>query len=539
MQDLLIAIDYRDPLWILIAFVLGLGARLMNLPPLVGFLLAGFLLNWGGAEGGAFLDELADLGVTLLLFTIGLKLRVDSLLRPRVWGVATIHLALNTLLFGAGLLLLGGTGLPLVAGLDLASAMLIGFALSFSSTVFAVKVLEDSGEIGAQHAQVAVGVLIMQDIVAVVFLAASAGKLPSPWAFALLGLVPLRPLLQHVMVRAGHGELLILFGIVMALGGAALFEVVGMKGDLGALVFGVLLGSHAKAGELAKALFGFKELFLVGFFLSIGMAGLPGSGEILLALLLLLVLPLKVMLYLGLFTRFHMRARPAVLASLSLANYSEFGLIVGAIAVSAGWLAPAWLVAIAIALSLSYVVAAPLNEAHETVYDRFHGWFKRLETAKSAQRRPPLHLDNVAVLVLGMGRVGTGAYDALRAGYADGVVGVDFNARTVARHAEAGRRVIIGDPLSHEFWESVGLCLARQPLILLTLPNHLENLAVVKILRELDYAGGIASVARYPDEVEELRGAGVQAAYNIYSEAGLGFATHVQQELDIAGERSA
>ncbi len=189
--------------------------------------------------------------------------------------MAVTHMALVVVLLTGLLLLFGLMGMVLFSGMDLAVAALMAFALSFSSTVFAVKTLEDKGAVASRYGQIAIGVLIMQDIVAVVFLAVSAGKLPSIWALGVLLLVPLRKPLQSLLSRAGHGELLILMGFVFALGGAALFEMVNLKGDLGALVVGVLLGGHPRSSELARALFGFKELFLIGFFLSSGLTGLP------------------------------------------------------------------------------------------------------------------------------------------------------------------------------------------------------------------------------------------------------------------------
>ncbi|HYQ71852.1 MAG TPA: cation:proton antiporter, partial [Gammaproteobacteria bacterium] len=76
METLFSSLDYQDPVWIAVAFTLGMAALHVGLPPLVGFLLAGFMLNWAGAEGGEFLNQIADLGVTLLLFSIGLKLQI-------------------------------------------------------------------------------------------------------------------------------------------------------------------------------------------------------------------------------------------------------------------------------------------------------------------------------------------------------------------------------------------------------------------------------------------------------------------------------
>ncbi len=336
MDAILLSIHPNDPLWIAIAFVFGLLVKMVGLPPLIGFLLAGFALHALGAEADEFLNTIADMGITILLFSIGLKLRLQALARPEVWGVASIHMSLVTLMFAGLVMFLTFLGLPLFVDLDFETSLLIGFVLSFSSTVFAIKILDELGATSSKHGQVAIGVLVIQDIAAVVFLAVSAGKAPSLWAISLLLLLPLRPLISKVLDKTGHGELLVLFGIVLALGGADIFELVGMKGDVGALIFGMLLASHGKASELSKALLSFKDLFLVGFFLSIGMTALPGWEELLVALIFIVFLPFKVALYFGLFSAFYLRASTSWRTSLNLANYSEFGLIVGALAASAG-----------------------------------------------------------------------------------------------------------------------------------------------------------------------------------------------------------
>ncbi len=172
----LVAIALGDVVWISLAFVFGFAARFVGLPPLVGFLATGFLLNSQGIIVGNTLDKLADIGITLLLFTVGLKLNLRTLIRPQVWGVAGLHMSLIVALFGMAIYALVLIGAPFVSDIDFKRALLIAFALSFSSTVFAVKVLEDKGEMSSLHGRIAIGVLIMQDIAAVVFLAISAGK---------------------------------------------------------------------------------------------------------------------------------------------------------------------------------------------------------------------------------------------------------------------------------------------------------------------------------------------------------------------------
>ena len=126
----------------------------------------------------------------------------------------------------------------------------------------------------------------------------------------------------------------------------------------GSLLIGFAM---SKANELAKALFGFKELFLVGFFLTVGMTAVPGWIEVLVALLFILLLPIKVAMYFGLFNLFCLRASTSWRTSLNLANYSEFGLIVGALAASAGWLPKELLAVFAVMISISFIPTFSLS----------------------------------------------------------------------------------------------------------------------------------------------------------------------------------
>ncbi|MGD2083227.1 MAG: cation:proton antiporter [Chromatiales bacterium] len=518
-----------DPIWIAVAFGLGLAARRVGLPPLVGFLVAGFVLNGLGAEGGTLLEEVAALGITLLLFTIGLKLRVETLFKAQVWGVASLHMGATLLVLTPLIWLAAAAGLASLGGSPWGAAMLIAFALSFSSTVFAVKVLEDRGEMASNHGRTAIGILIMQDIAAVVFLVLSTGKLPAPWAVLLLALIPLRPILTGLMNRSGHGELLILYGLLMAVGSAALFDLVQVKGDLGALLVGMLLAGHPKSSELAKALLGFKDLFLVGFFLSIGMGGLPDLPALGLGVLLVAALPLKVALYFWLMTRFHLRVRTGFLASLSLANYSEFGLIVGAVGVGNGWLEPQWLGVLAIAVALTFVLASPLNALSHALYDRLHDGLQGWETARLLPEDRPVDPGAAEILIFGMGHVGNGAYEAMEQRYGKVVLGLDYNPRTVEALQESGRNVIRDDATDPDFWRK--LQPGRVRLVMLTLSSHQENLLAAQQLKNSGYSGRIAAIARYPDEMAELEAAGVDAAFNVLAEAGAGFADHVCAQL--------
>jgi len=536
-----IAFGYEDPAWIALAFAFGLAFRRAGLPPMVGFLAAGFLLRFLGAEADRFLLDIADLGVTLLLFTIGLKLRAATLARPEIWGTASLHMALSVALGTGFVLMLRVVGPDRFAVLDLGATLIVAFALSFSSTVFAVKTLEDRGALVSRFGQVAIGILVLQDIAAVGFLAVSTGKVPSVWALGLLALIPLRRVLAWLLGQAGHGELLIVFGFVMALGGAALFEALGLKGDLGALVVGMLVAGHPSSGELSRNLLSFKDVFLVCFFLTIGMAGLPTWETLASALLLLLLLPFKIALFFALLTRFRLRARAAALGAAVLGNFSEFGLIVAAVAARAGWLDTEWLTIFALALAVSFLIDAPLNAQANSLYARFLGRLKRFERPDRLPGDEDISLRGNRVLIFGMGRVGRSAYDEMHPHLTNQILGVDQDEREVARSREDGRRVMQGDATSPDFWTRLDTYHDEVDIILLAMPNHAANKEAASRLRARGYANSIVATALYPDEEESLKESGVDAVFNIYAEAGAGSAARMWAAMrgDAAGSRPA
>ena len=285
-----------EAIWISFAFVIGLLVKGIGLPPLVGYLAAGFVLSGLSAttsitaEPTDVLAHIAHLGVLLLLFTVGLKLKLRSIVSPEVIGGSLLHFAITCVVFAPGLYLL--------FDLDWTTALMLAIALSFSSTVLAAKVLESKRELRAFHGRVAIGILIMQDLIALVVMSLAAGKTPSEWAVIVFGLPLLRPLLYRLLDASGHDELLVLLGLLLALvvGGLG-FEAVGLSSELGALVFGAMLANHPRSQELAKSLWSVKEIFLVGFFLQIGIDGLPDQQALIFAAVAALLLPLKGILF--------------------------------------------------------------------------------------------------------------------------------------------------------------------------------------------------------------------------------------------------
>ena len=521
----LIALHFSDIYWLLIALLFGLIASLVSLPPMIGYLVAGFVLSAMGVHSDQTLKAVADIGVTLLLFSIGLKLNIKDLLRAEIWAASVIHMLITIVVFGSIVFALSYTGLQEFAGLSTFESVIIAFALSFSSTVFAVKILEEKAEMSSLHGKIAIGILIMQDLFAVIFLTVSSGKVPSYWALLLLLLIPARPLLIALIKRAGHGELLILSGLLLAFGGALLFELVGIKADLGALLIGVLLSGTKRSEKLAKSLLAFKEVFLVAFFLSIGFNGAPTLAAFGIAIVLSLLMIGKSLLFYKLLTFFKLRARTSFLSSLALSNYSEFGLIVGAIGVSNGWMNSDWLVIIAIALSITFVVSSLANARAHTLYAKYEQSLCKYERAERLPYDKPIDAGDSQILIFGMGRVGTGVYDTLLERYGNNLLGIDSSAAIIKQHEKEGRNTIIGDATDFDFWERLRPGAVK--MIMLQMPNLKEQLAAVEMIKRTGYKGLVAAAVKYRDCIQPLKDAGVDIVFDIYAEAGSGFANHV------------
>ena len=375
----------------------------------------------------------------------------------------------------------------------------------------------------------------MQDVFAVLFLTLTSNETPSPWAFMLLLLLFVPKLLERTKLSAlidksGHGELLVLLGVLIPLAGAALFENVGLKPDLGALVCGILLAQHDRADELAKSMLSFKDLFLIGFFLTIGLSGSPSLESIGIAFLLTFLLPIKVILFFVILTKFKLRARTSFLTSLNLTNYSEFGLIVGAASVTKGWISPEWLVIFALALSFTFIIASPLNLMAQKLFLKYQKNLISFESETRLLEDEPIQFSDEEIVVFGMGRTGSEVYDVMEKKYNKIVLGIDINLDTILKHKATGKRVLQGDATDVAFWQRINLAKSL-PVIILATSSHATHMTVLEELKDIHCDIEVAAISRFDDEMEELKNHGVQVVFNLYEEAGNGFANHTYSAL--------
>ncbi|WP_105318269.1 cation:proton antiporter family protein [Thermus tenuipuniceus] len=506
-----------EALWVAAAFTLGLLASRLGLPPLVGYLGAGFALRGIGLRETEFLHHAAEIGVLLLLFTVGLKLRFQDLLEPRILGTGGLHLVLFAFL---AFVLLGNLPLAL--------------ALAFSSTVLVAKVLEDKKELTTYHGRLSVGILVLQDLVAVGLITLYGENQISPW----VGLVLLLPLLRFAVAwlleKSGHDELLVLFGLGLALLGGEGFRQMGLSPELGALIMGIFLSGHEKGGEMAKGLWSLKEAFLVAFFLDIGLReGLQGvePGMVLSFLLLALV---KAPLFFTLFLLFGLRARTAFVSGMYLGNYSEFALIVGVVLERAGLLSHS-LSTLALLVALSMAISAPLARYSHSLYKRLEARLLPLERKGRHPDQEPERLEGATVLIVGMGRTGGAVYRILEA-KGERPVGLDADPEKVARHQAKGRKVLYGDAEDPELWERLDLTGLKA--VVLALPDLEAKVLAARWLKERDFKGVLAATSFHLEEDPILEAAGVSLLFHPFREAGERLAEKVLERLAIMGEVS-
>jgi glutathione-regulated potassium-efflux system ancillary protein KefC len=505
----------QELLYLTTAYLAGLMANRLSFPPLVGYLAAGYLLHSLNIEVFPALSHIADLGIELLLFTVGLKLKLSSLLRREVLSVGGLHLLIVASVSGAVFFGLGQ---------HITGALVLGVSLAFSSTVLAIKVLEDNGELSSLHGRDVLSILILQDIVAIGLLALADGQKPTPWALTLLLLPILRPIAHFLLSISKAGELRLLLGIALALGGGIIAKAVAISPDIGALLTGIMLASHPKTEDIANKLWGLKELFLVAFFLQIGLTDLPGKQEVLQALELLFMLPLQGGLFFGLFLLAGMRARTAFVSSLALMTYSEFALITTNAMVAAALLTPNWNAIISLAVAGSLAFAAPLNRYSHRLFSILEPILSRFEKKSGHPDRLPECIGAAEWLVFGMGRTGVSAYQTLQQ-QDKRVVGLDADPIVLEKVLGKGLRVIYGDVEDTELWSR--LPLERVKGVILSLPEFEMRCSTVRQLRDKGFTGLIGTICYHTEEKLTLEHLGANFVIHPLVEAGCQLAKQI------------
>ena len=515
----------------------ALGARLRQ-PLIVSFIGVGILVGPAGIgiiTRHEEIELLASVGIALLLFVVGLKLDIKMV---RTVGPVALATGIGQVVFTSVI----GFAITRALGFSTVSAVYIAVALTFSSTIIVVKLLSDKREIDALHGRIAVGFLIVQDIAVIMVMigltAFGAGKDAAPaegilavvmWVIVkgVLLLGALAALMrwglpQFVERLARLPELLVLFAIAWAVALAAVGEVLGFSREVGAFLAGFSLASTPYREAIAGRLVTVRDFLLLFFFIDLGarlelsLLGATLLPSLVLSLFVLVGNPLIVMVIMGVMGY---RKRTSFLAGLTVAQISEFSLILGALglglghidAQAMGLITTVGLVTIGLSTYL-ILYSGPLYEKLSPYLSIFERRRPYREMAVDTPDRPPA----AEVILFGLGRYGGGiARHLLRR--KKRVVGVDFDPSALARWREAGIPVVYGDAEDPELFDHLPLDEAKW--VVSTAPGVESGRVLLRHLQERGYRGKVAVACRVPEEEDTLRVEGATVILRPFSDA--------------------
>jgi len=537
------------------AWVLGLLTQWLRLSPIVGYLLAGVAIGpyTPGFQGDTHLaHELAEVGVILLMFGVGLHFHLDDLLAVR--SVAVPGALVQSLGATAA-----GIGVFALFGVEFRSGAVIGMALAVASTVVLMRVLMDADALNSPAGHVAVGWLLVEDMLTVVLLVMipvmghherGGGGWSGPLATIGLALLKLAMLLAVVMVlgsrvvpwtltqvaRLRSRELFTLtvmvFSIAIAAGAYSLF---GASMALGAFLAGMMVARSPVSHQAAADALPLRDAFAVLFFVSVGMLFDPSfmvRQPIMMLAVLGIILVVKPLLALVIVAVLGHSVRVALTVAIGLAQIGEFSFILSELARKNGLMPDDGHHAIVGAA----IISITLNPLMFRSIGGIERWLRRRPVLWSllnsrAERRiagfnalpaaQPATKDARLAVVVGFGPVGKTVEELLRkAGLA--TVVIDMNMDTVATLREQGQAAVFGDASRESILESAGV--ARASHLVITLPHTADRAAVVAAARNLNPKVKTFVRAHYIRERGELEHVGATAAIFEEAEASVALA---------------
>ena len=509
-------------IWMTGAFLVGQLFRIISLPPLVGFILSGYIFTMlGMSDDIGLLSMPAEIGVELLLFSIGLKIKPSAFLNRYLLIVVLVHTIFITAIY----LLLSGIDLPLEG------KIIICVALSFSSTVIATKSLESRKELTSFHGRLSVLIIIFQDIIALFLLGYMQSSNLSLDTLYLLALPLFIPLIKFILNRIEDDEeLLLLATLIIALFlGAYVFKYFGLTGEIGALVLGILLSGYRSAEKLSEKIWSLREILLLAFFVSIGMQITLSNDSFQLFLILMSLLIIKSIILFSLLIFFKLRAYTAFLMMISLTTFSEFSLIVLSILSSQIIIDENIISGIILSVSVSFIIAAILNKHAHRIYELIEDYLVRVERETHHPDEEPHTCGDSEVMILGLGRFGGAILEVLQENKIKSA-GFDSNTDLVKHFIQKNRRVAFADAEDPGFWSK--LRFGKLRVIILALPEYEAQKRSIIQARKYGFTGKIIVPSRTKDDTKELEHLGADIIFDAYEAAALGVSDSLVKAID-------
>jgi Kef-type K+ transport system membrane component KefB len=508
---------YQTTVVLAIAAVVGLLANRARQPLIVAYIVVGVLVGPSVLDlvhDAEPLELFAEIGIAILLFLVGLKLDLHLV---RTTGRVAVITGLGQVVFTSAV----GFVLALALGMSAVTALYVAVALTFSSTIIIVKLLSDKRELEELHGRIALGFLIVQDIVVVlvmIVLASTGGAgdrhlgVEFAWILAQgLGLLAvIAVLMKWVIPRvlalvATSTELLVVFAVAWAVCVATVSDMLGFSTEVGAFLAGFALASTPFRESIASSLTGLRDFLLLFFFIQLGSqldfanVGAQVPAAIALSLFVLIGNPLIVLVIMGVM---RYPRRVGFLAGLAVAQISEFSLILIALAFDLGHVDADAVGLVTLVGIVTIGLSTYMILYSHWLYERLApllGIFERSDLLEV----PEQHSDPVDVIVFGYGRFGRQLVSRLvDEGHEVLVVEWDPHARPVAG-TEDHVRIVFGDADDQEFPPALPLGSAQW--VVSTIPRVDTNRVLAQALRRWRYDGTVAVTAHTDLDVERLQ----------------------------------
>ena len=514
-----------------LAGLVGFIGLMLRQPMVVSFIAVGVLAGpsvLGFVQSADKIELLAQLGIAVLLFLVGLKLDLKLI---RTLGPVALATGLGQVAFTSAI----GFGIGLALGLDTITSIYVAVALTFSSTIIIVKLLSDKREVDSLHGRIAVGFLIVQDLVVVlammVLSAIGIGSTEQDesailqiamvlfYGLLMLGFVGLfiRYAANPLMARIARSpELLITFAIGWAALLAALGSYFGLSKELGGLLAGISLASTPFREAIIARLSALRDFLLLFFFIALGSQldlGLLGAQIVPALVFSVFVLIGNPMIVLAIMGAMGYRKRTGFLAGLTVAQISEFSLIFMAMGLTLGHVTTESLGLVTLVGLITISLSVYMITYSHTLY----GWlepalsiFERKHPFREIEAEAPgVATKPYDVLLFGLGRYGkTIAHYLEQESFK--LLAVDFNPDEVRKWNKKGKSAIYGDACDPAFIE--GLSLKGIKWVISAMPQHDiglthedPRLVLIDGLKDHGFGGGIAISTQNLEDVEKLK----------------------------------
>ena len=523
------------------ALVMGLLAQRLGQSPILGYIITGTLLGPVLFNAQA-VNNAAELGVALLLFSIGLEFSVKQILR------------MGRIAFGGGSLQIIAT-MTLVASillfrLDPSKSWAIGAMVALSSTAMVLRLLVDRSEMDSIRGRTSLSILLLQDIAIVPLVLIVSFLTPQVktgglgWhilqvfvsAFGLVAVLYI--LLYWVIPKAlarkalfANREFTVLLATSIGLGAAWSAHAIHLSPALGAFIAGILLGESPYASQIRADIGSLRTIMVTLFFISIGMLAKPlwfmlHLHWILLAAVLIIIIKTGIIYVVS--RIFALQNRDALAVGLTLSQVGEFSFVLAAVAHNGGVIGDSYFnliisVIITLMLATPYLVAYAIPIS-ETVFPRSQGGRKEVETPSESKLR---------VLIVGLGPAGWHVAKAIKDRGIDPVV-VDINPKSKETAEQLAIEIHLGDATHEEILTHAGL--ANACMVVVTIPDSRTALKIVQTIRAMRPELPIAARCRYHVRMDDFTKAGAEIVVDEESNVGSRLSLEILQM--VAGDSS-